>query len=197
MIAKIKPDVLMTAKVETAREVKQYKKISCKQLFVVVETLNGVENIQEIAREMRKTDLFAVGYEDISAELMIDRPEKLDSLNPVSHIMLQSLIVARQHNIQMIDAVSGFFKTKQDLGKLKNECIYTAGLGMVGKVAIHPNQIRIINTIFKKKKKDMRERAFKIIEKLEKTTDGIHVGLDENNKMIDTPSYKMAHKIIK
>jgi citrate lyase subunit beta / citryl-CoA lyase len=196
LIDKIKPDILMTSKVKTANEVKKYKKIA-KRLLIVVETLNGIANLQEIIKEMRGGDLFTVGYEDLSAELMIERPKKLNSFNPLSHILIESLIIARQNNIQIIDAPSRFFKTKQDLVQLKNECGYAAELGMIGKMAIHPNQICIINSVFKDKKNEMFKKANKILNKFSKLSDGSSVIVSGHNEMMDTPSYKMARKIVK
>lgn len=196
LINKIKPDILMTSKVETGNEVREYKKIA-KHLIIVVETLNGINNLEKIIKEMGSGDLFVIGYEDLSSELMIERPKNLNSFNPLFHILMRSLIIARQNNIQMIDAPARFFKTKQDIAKFKNECRYTAGLGMIGKMAIHPNQICVINSIFKNKKNEMLKKAQKILNKFARLKDGSSAIVNEHNEMMDTPSYKMANKIIK
>jgi len=193
LIMKIKPHILMTSKVETASELKIYKKIY-KQLFVVVETLKGIFNLKSILRETRKTDLFAIGYEDLSSELLIERPENLKDTNPLNFVLMYSIILSRYFGIPMIDAVSRYFK-KTDLMKLKKECEYTAKLGLIGKVAIHPNQIPIINSIFKRRKDEIKKIASKIIKKFANITDGSFVIVDKG--MMDTPSYKLYINLLK
>lgn len=195
LVKKIQPNILMLAKIETVDEIKIYKKIY-RQIFVVVETLKGISNLEKILQEMRNTDLFAIGYEDLSSELLMERPKNLNSLNPLSHLLLDSVITARRFNVPMIDAVSRLFKTQTDLQELKKECLYTTELGLIGKVAIHPNQVTTINKIFQQKKKKEKQRAHKIITNFDNLTDGSFVFVDENNEMIDTPSYKMAKKLL-
>jgi len=195
LVKKVRPNILMLAKVETADEIKIYKK-TYRQIFVVVETLKGISNLEKILKEMRSTDLFAIGYEDLSSELLMERPKNLNSLNPLSHLLLDSVITTRRFNVPIIDAVSRLFKTQTDLIKLKKECLYTSELGLIGKVAIHPNQIATINNVFQQKKEKAKQRASKIIANFDKLTDGSFVFVDENNEMIDTPSYKMAKKIL-
>lgn len=192
-VKKIKPDILMTSKTETTNEIKKYKNLH-PQLLVLVETLTGISNLDDILKEMRKTDLFVLGYEDLSADLFIERPG-IDLPNPLTHILFNSIITARRYNINMLDSVSRVFKTKKDLAKFKTECMYTANLNLTGKLAIHPNQISIINTVFKTQKKKIKEEANKIITIFNELTDGSFVTIDENSEMIDTPSYKMARKI--
>jgi len=193
LIRKIRPHILMTSKAETANELKIYKKIY-KQLFVVVETLKGIFNLRSILRETRKTDLFAIGYEDLSSELLIERPENLKDANPLTFILMYSIILSRYFSVPMIDAVSRYFK-KTDLMKLKKECEYTARLGLIGKVAIHPNQIPIINRFFKRRKAEIKKNASKIIKKFTNLSDGSFVVVDKG--MMDTPSYKLYSKLIK
>lgn len=195
IVNKIKPNFLMLSKVETEKEIEDIRKKSkVPQIFAVIETFAGIKNREKILKTLKKIDLFAIGYEDLSAELFIERPENLNSITPLSLILMESIIDARKNKITMIDAVSRKFSTHQDLNELKKECLFTANLNMSGKVAIHPNQISVINSIFDKNL--LLKRARHIISEFKKIKDGSFVIKDTNKGMLDTPSCKMYSEIL-
>lgn len=186
----------MLSKVEDSKEVNFFQKyFEGKQLFVVIETLKGYRNRDSILRSIGFKDLFSIGYEDFSKELLIERPENLNSQNPISHILMEFLISARENNITMIDAVSRKFETKANLKKFKDECKFTEKLGLSGKVAIHPSQVKIINSVFDKNEKITKtKRKLRAFRKLE---DGSAVIVAKNKEMLDKPSYNMSLDLLK
>jgi len=200
LVLEVKPNGILLPKVETLediqdveKKIKDYKKLNGKDLslFVAIETLRGYYNREEILGEAEKIDLFAVGYEDMSYSLGIDRPE-LFAPNPLNQILLNCIISAKMHNVPMIDAVSRKFKST-DLDALRKETEYGKSVGLFGKVAIHPNQINIINEVYRidrlvdKSKQKIREFQKK---------DGISVIVNENGEMEDVPSLKLASERI-
>src|SRR4030042_1803832 len=77
----IKPHFLVLPKVESPEELEVVRKSGMNQLFVAIESLKGIDNINSILSSMDKYDLFAIAYEDLSAEIGIERPENLNSFN--------------------------------------------------------------------------------------------------------------------
>lgn len=195
LIDMIKPDFFALSKVESADQIRFVRhNSSASQLFVPIETIRGFRNRERIMREMQPHDVFVVGYEDLSAELMIERPE-LDSVNPLTKIILRSIVSARKNNIIMIDAVSRKYGTPENIKSLEEECRYTAEkLGLSSKVAIHPSQVPVINSVFDKD--PLIERAKEILGKFEELEDGSFVITNEKKEMMDTPSYRMYSKIL-
>jgi len=165
------------------------------QFLIPIETLKGYENYKEIISEMKQEDVLILGYEDMSAELLIDRPN-LNSMNPLTIILFNLLIEARKQGITMIDAVFRGYSQKQEK-ELKEECEFTSKLGLTSKVCIHPNQVKIVNQIFAKTKKaylNFLEEGKRKIETAVKEQ-GVSVS-NIKERMIDEPLLK-AYKLIK
>lgn len=190
-IQKINPDFILLAKVESKKEIKRARKLyKNKPLIVAIETIIGVENIDKIISCLNKSDAVVVGYEDLSGELQIERPENLSLVNPLTHLIFDVYKNARKHNIIIFDAVCRFFK-KEDLHILKKECIFTSNLRFSGKFSIHPNQIELINQYFDKIK--LKKIADDITNRFNKIRDGSAV-IVKDRQMMDTPSLKLYEK---
>lgn len=195
LVKKIVPDFVMLSKVEEEKELLlTRKKSKGSQLFVVIESIKGFRNREKILGLMRSDDLFAIGYEDLSAELLIERPEDLSVENPITKILMDCIISAREKDIIMIDAVSRKFETPENLEQLEKEYRFTLSLGLTGKVAVHPSQVPIINTIFDKK--ILIDKAEKVLIQFRELKNGSSVIVGENKEMNDTPSYKMYKKLL-
>jgi citrate lyase subunit beta/citryl-CoA lyase len=192
----IRPHFLVLPKTESAEELEATKVLGATQLFVAVESLRGIDNINSILGGMEQHDLFAIGYEDLSAEIGIERPENLNSINPLTNLLLNSLIHAKKHNIAMIDVVSRKF-SKKDLADFREECLFTSKLGLSGKVCIHPNQVPIANEVWGARNRLILERGGKILKGFESLKDGSFVIVNEKKEMMDTPSYRMYNRLLK
>jgi citrate lyase subunit beta/citryl-CoA lyase len=191
----IAPDFVMLSKVEEEKELLLTRK-KCKnlQLFVVIESIKGFKNREKILSLMKPEDLFAIGYEDLSAELLIERPEDLSVENPITKILIDCIISAREKDIVIADAVSRKFGTSENLEQLEKECQFTLSLGLTGKVAVHPSQVPIINSVFDKE--ILLKRAEEVLAQFKELKDGSSVIVREGKEMNDTPSYKMYKKIL-
>lgn len=188
-------DFLVLPKVESPDQVRYVRGESeTPQLFIAVETIKGFENRERIMKEMEWYDVFIMGYEDLSTDLFIERPEYLDSANPLTTILMNSVISARKNDITMVDAVSRKYGTPENLKELEKECLFTRGLGLSSKVAIHPSQVPIINSVFDKK--SLLEKAERVLGKFEELKDGSFVISDDKKEMMDTPSYKLYSNIL-
>ena len=187
----------MLAKVESSAELRAIRESSeASRLLVAIESLKGLHNIDSILREMNKRDLFAIGYEDLSAEMGIERPKNLNSINLLTKLILDSAIHARRHGVAMLDAASRKF-LEHDLALLRDECLFTSNLGLSGKVCIHPSQISTVNGVWGARNNLMQERGQRVVEGFKCLNDGSFVIVNEEKEMMDTPSYRMYDKLLK
>jgi len=191
IINKLNPDAVLLAKIENAKEIKKAKKyFSNKPLIVAIETISGIENINEILSTLNEEDVVVVGYEDLSSELEIERPLDLSSTNPLTHLIFQVYTKARRHDIPIFDAVCRYYQP-EDLDILKRECSFTSNLRFSAKFSIHPNQIPTINEYFDKKK--IKKFANDVVQQFYGIEDGSAV-IVKDKQMMDTPSFKLYKK---
>lgn len=177
-------------KVESKNElqlIKEHLKGCC--LLVAIETLTGYINANSTIGILNKDDTLVLGYEDLCSELLIKRPSIYEQ-NTLSQIIMDCAISARQYSIPFYDSV---FPNLTDMEEFKKECMYTRSLGLVGKLAIHPNQVSIINEIFDKTK-DI-EYAQNVINEYEK--DSSKAIIRFNDTMVGPPEYKRCKNILK
>jgi citrate lyase subunit beta/citryl-CoA lyase len=194
IIDKILPDFLMLPKVESGREYTLIrKKTKISKLIILIETITGLYKLEEITNKMNKQDVLAVGPEDFSAQLLIERPKYTDP-SPLWHFYNECILRARKNNLILLDGPSREFSDVKALSQLKKECLFSLKIGFNCKMAIHPNQIKIINKIFDKSK--VVGAARKFLKSFDNLRDGSFVIINKDKKMMDTPSYKMYKKII-
>lgn len=195
LVRALQPDFVVIPKTEGAREVRKLRKwCKAKQLLIIIETIEGLNNAQKITQEFTKTDFAMCGYEDASADLMIERSSDLSKLTPLTFFLMQFIQICRSQKVILFDGPSRKFSSESDLSLLRQECEYTNQFNFAGKAAIHPNQVSIINKIYNKER--LRAKASEVIEQMEKAIAGSSVTTNSENEMIDTPSYKMYKKII-
>ncbi len=168
------------------------KETSLSLICVLVETLSGYRSLEDILKEKEHFSFIGIGYEDLSAEMLLDRPA-LYSPSPLNTIIQNIIITCKIHSIPVIDTVCRKFKT-EDLQEFKRELEYGKSIGFFGKMAIHPNQVPLINSTY-----DINhtiKENLKLKKDFEDLTDGSFVIVDSNGEMQDTPSYKKANKLL-
>ena len=105
----------------------------------IVESAMGIENCFDIARACEDVVAIAIGLEDFTADIGVQRtPEGAESLFARSRLVL----AAKAAGIQPIDSV---FSDVGDIDGLKHNVQISKALGFEGMGCIHPRQIRIIN----------------------------------------------------
>ncbi len=193
-----KPDYLLLSKIEEAAQLELITGSVGESIELVplIETLPAYKNRDAIMRALPKEGCCAIGYEDLSAELGIDRPERLDSPSPISHILNECLISAATFGIYLYDGLSRRFKTQVDIATVRTESEYTKSIGVWGKFAIHPTQVPVIRTVFDRSV--TKEWARDTVERYRAASRrGSGSFLNESGQMEDTPSFRRAQKILK
>lgn len=134
------PKVDNTADVDrVAKRLSQYQ--SAIPVFVLCETPSGIMNAKSIAIHSHVTAI-TVGAEDLTAAIGATRTK---DLGEVSYARQHVLLAARVASIDAIDTVT---PSISDIQALKCDTKTAIAFGFDGKVAIHPDQVSIINDMF-------------------------------------------------
>lgn len=192
--------VILIPKVETPEQVKEIdERIAtiCHEcgrndpvyLMPIIESARGVMKALEIAEASPNNIAMAIGLEDYTADIGVQRTEK-----GRESFLARSMIVnaARAAGIQAIDSV---FSDVNDMDGLRAFVEDAKSLGFDGVGCIHPRQIRVIHEILAPSEGEI-ERAKKIVlafdEARKKGLGVVSIG----SKMIDAPVVKRALRTV-
>jgi citrate lyase subunit beta/citryl-CoA lyase len=134
----------------------------------------------------------AWGGEDLSVDLGAESNRDSDGryADPYRLARTLCLIGARAANVEPIDAV---YTAYRDLQGLENEARAAARDGFTAKLAIHPDQIAVINRVFTPAQKDV-DRASRIVTAFADAGNPGVIGLD--GEMLDVPHLRRAERIL-
>ncbi|MFO7852800.1 MAG: aldolase/citrate lyase family protein [Bacteroidota bacterium] len=155
----------------------------------IIESALGVERAYEIATSVNNVVAIAIGLEDYTADLGVQRTyEGRESL----YARLRMVNAAKAARVQAIDSV---FSDVTDMEGLKSTVKISKSLGFEGMGCIHPRQIHVIKTSFAPEPEEIKKaseivQAFKEAE--EKGLGVVAVG----SKMIDPPVVARARRTI-
>lgn len=158
-------DVIVVPKVSSVQELAACQAAlsaisSTAQLWVMIETAEGVLNIREIARQAATVapslSALIIGANDLAKDTGAAQVEGRWTMVPW---FAEIVLAASAAGLGVLDSVSNAFR---DLDAFAAECAQGAALGMVGKTLIHPAQIEPCNRAFGPKAVDI-ERAQAIV----------------------------------
>lgn len=192
-------NMILIPKVETAEQVLavEEKIMSIKRPYEwniwympIIESALGVENAYAIAKASDRVAALAIGLEDLTADLGVQRTlEGLETFYQRTRI----INAAKAAEIQPIDSV---FSDVQDMEGLYNTVKKSKSLGFEGMGVIHPRQIPIIHKAFAPSKEEI-EKAQKIVDAFNQAKEkGLGV-VALGSKMIDPPVVKRAFNTLK
>jgi citrate lyase subunit beta/citryl-CoA lyase len=158
-------------------------------LMPIVESALGVENAFEIAKSSENIVAIAIGLEDYTSDLGVQRTsEGKESF----YARTRLVVAARAAGIQPIDSV---FSDVADMDGLRETVAASKSLGYEGMGCIHPRQIKVIKDGFAPDESEI-EKSKKIITAFE---NGRLKGLGVvalGSKMIDAPVVTRAQRTI-
>lgn len=202
LISDVKPHTVATSKTEDPGEIKrlcdylkqsEYKS-NLTQIFVGIESIAGFYKLRDILGSTGRVTAAIMGVEDLVNELGIERGELGE--NPLlNHMLAEFAIACQYYKVQFIGPVTKGYKTKEHNAKLLRECRYVKSMNGRGKVAIHPNQIQMINHEFNIGM-DQIKAARKTINLFSQSKENGSAVISINNEMQDTPSLKKARNLL-
>ena len=160
---------------------------------VATETASSIFNLGTYRGSSPRLSAMTWGAEDLSADLGAEDNRDSDGnlASPFRLVRDLCLIGAVSAEIAPVDCVYTNFR---DSDGLKQECIQARRDGFVGKMAIHPAQIAIINEVFTPDA-DAIEKARRIVESFSQAGDAGVVGID--GEMIDRPHLRRAETTLR
>jgi citrate lyase subunit beta/citryl-CoA lyase/(S)-citramalyl-CoA lyase len=185
----VKPAVVVIPKVESARDVEIVAKILGPvvpdlELFAVVETPRGIENVASIATGSSRLRTLIFGAADYSFEV----GARL-SWDYLLHARSRIVNAARAANIEVVDAP--MFDIN-DISGLREESRRSHALGFSGKIAIHPRQIPVINEVFSPDARTLQE-ANRVVSAAQSNDFRIAV---VDGVMMGPPFFEAARRLI-
>jgi len=193
-------NLILVPKVETPEQIKQVdakvEKLK-KQYDItypiwympILESALGVENAFAIAMASPNIAALAIGLEDYTADLGVQRTkEGTESL----YARMRMVNACKAAHIQPIDSV---FSDVRDMDGLLDNVKRSKTMGFEGMGCIHPRQIQVIHQGFAPEEKEI-EKAKKIYLAFEKAKAEGKGVISLGTKMIDPPVVKRAETTI-
>ncbi len=195
------PDGYVVAKVEsaaqlqavadllTASEHKYSWPIGQLLLLAMIETARGIMRLSEIVTATPRLQALIFGAEDFAASIGAIRTR---SNGEVAYARGALITAAASADLQPIDMIFADFS---DAAGLEEECRLARQLGFVGKTAIHPNQLAIINRVFAPSSAEIAYAQRLTQAFAEQQVAGFGAfALD--GKMVDRPMLRAAERIL-
>ncbi len=167
-------DILIVPKVKSARDVwwvdvlltqieKRLRRPRRIGLEVLIEEVDAMLNVEEIARASARLEAIIFGHIDYSASQGIDPALAGNDLDTYPgdlwHYARQKVTIAAR--AAAIDAIDGPYLDFKNPDGYRRECTRAKATGMSGKWAIHPSQIEIASAAFSPTPQEV-ERARKL-----------------------------------
>ncbi|KAG9285931.1 hypothetical protein G9A89_013356 [Geosiphon pyriformis] len=159
------------------------------RLIASIESALGIMNIKEIAISDPRLDALIFAAEDYCADLGLIRTSSRKELAYARQVIVTA---ACAYDLQAIDLVCLDYN---DDAILTEECREGREMGFLGKQAIHPRQVDIIQQTFLPDEKDI-DRAARIIKGFKHHTQKGIGAFSLDGKMIDLPMVKWAERMI-
>ena len=159
------------------------------QLIAFVETVEGLQNANDIAKSSPRLQGISLGSEDFSAQLGVE-PTQKNLLRPCQEIVYAA-VNAGINPLGFCGSIAEF----SDLEKLSSIVSESKNMGFVGACCIHPNQVAVLNKAFSPTDRDV-DKARTIVEIYERSK-GEGVGaISVDGSMVDEPVYLRALRVL-
>ena len=182
-------------------------------LEVIIETAAGLAHVEEIAASSPRMEAMSIGPADYAAfmgmqttaiggtqstyYMMEDahegRERAIHYADPWHYPTVAIVAACRTHGILPVDGPFGDFS---DPDAYKAQAQRSATLGMVGKWAIHPNQIALANEVFTPSEAAVNQ-AKRILEAMEAAQKAGAGAVTLDGKLIDLASIRQAEVVVK
>ena len=152
------------------------------ELAALVETLDGLENVSDIARATGRLKLIMFGAVDFSAELGTPNAE-----GPLSYARGRIVHAAKRAGIDVMDVPELNFR---DTEVIASSAVRARDNGFTGKAAIHPAGIALINETFTPSAEEIAH-AQRVIAAFDAAPNGLAV-LD--GQLVEAPVIKAMQR---
>ena len=183
-------DGLVLPKVETPEEIAGIaRRVDFAFIVPLLETARGILHARDIVTAGPEIPAVLFGAEDLTAELGIPRTVDGDEL-----------IVARGHVVLAAasigaDPIDAVFVDIANLDLLRKDARRARAMGFTGKMAIHPDQVPVINETFSPAAEEIAS-ARRIVEAAEAAYEAGEAAFRLDGRMVDAPVVARARRVL-
>jgi len=159
---------------------------------LMTETAGGMLAAGSFAAKSQRLSALAWGAEDLAADIGASSNKDENGVYTDVFRLARSLAILAAANSR-VDAIDTVFTDFRDLDGLHAECRAAVRDGFSGKMAIHPDQVAVINRAFTPPSEDV-ERAVRIMALFAAAGPDAGV-LSLDGKMIDRPHLRQAERV--
>ena len=190
---RVRLDAVMLPKVEAPKRIETVAAMCAERgidvvVLALIETAAGVLSAPDVA-EAEPTDALLFGAEDLAADLGATRTAEGTE---VLYARERVVVAASAADVDAIDTVYTDF---DDEAGLREEAAFATTLGYDGKMAIHPDQVPIINDAYTPDPGRV-EWAAAVIEARDDAADDDRVVFEVDGEMIDAPLIAQAERVL-
>ena len=191
VLLEAKPDGIMVPKAtaEYIKTVHEMTKNSGIKLFPIIEGAYSLETVTDIIKASDRIEGVLFGAEDFTADMGIKRTKSGEE------IFYARNRIAAVCKAMGVDAIDTPFTDTNDEEGLAKDTLTGKSLGMTGKAAINPRQIKKINEVYSPTCDEINE-SFRIIEAADRAAAEGKGVISLDGKMIDAPIISRAEKVI-
>jgi citrate lyase subunit beta/citryl-CoA lyase len=183
-------DAVVLPKAESSSDVERVAgALASRAVVPILESAAGVLNSQAIAHANAEILALLFGAEDLTAQLGIARTIDGEEILAARSL---AVLAAASAGTEPVDAV--FIDLKNPDG-LRRDALRARALGFRGKMAVHPNQVPVINEVFSPSADELAD-ARGIVEAYDAATtrgDGV---IRYQGLMVDVPIVMRARRVI-
>ena len=158
------------------------------KIIPIIELAISLLEVEEIAK-LERVNGILLGGEDFTSDLEVERTL---AGNEILYARSKIVISCKAYQIDAIDTP---FTDVNRNDLLREDALFSKGLGMNAKTAIHPNQIEVINEVYSPSKEQINW-ATKVLIAAEEASERQLGVFSLDGKMIDKPIISRAQKII-
>ena len=183
-------DAIVVPKVESAADLEHVAKAATSGCVIpLLETSRGILGAAAIAAADANIVAILFGAEDLTAELGIPRTVDGDELS-----LARSQVVLAAATIGA-DAIDAVFVDLAAPELLRQDAVRARALGFRGKMAIHPDQVAVINEVFTPAP-EVVAAARRLIAANEAASAKGEGTFRHENRMVDAPVIARARRIV-
>lgn len=162
------------------------------RLMSVAESSLGAINQTGFANSSERLASLTWGAEDMSADIGASTNKDEHGTYFLIHRMNRAncLLVAAAGKMQAVDGICADYR---NIAALMEECERARMEGFTGKLAIHPDQVPVINQCFTPSADEIKQ-AKRVVEAFAKANGAGTVGLD--GRMLDLPHLRQAQRVL-
>ena len=158
-----------------------------KTVMAIVETARGFLRLDEVASS-EGVEALLLGV----ADLALDVGGSLASYESNVYVRTELVIKAKAYGLEAVDKV--YFNI-DDLEGLRRDAMEAKALGYTGKQVVHPNQVPVVNEVFKPTEEEL-EWARRVVEEYEKAAREGRGAVRVEGRLVDHVHYRIAKRIL-